>query len=368
LKIALVRKNYTHYGGAENYLKLMAQELTAKGHDVTIFSSSEWPPGPYTVRKIKSRNKPSWLSNIHFALESRTALEKESFDSILSFERTLYQDIYRAGDGCHKEWLNKRGETESLFKKTSFKINPLHIMQLFLEKQCFLNSKNILANSMMVKRDIMNHYPIADKKIQVIYNGVDLQRFQPPESGKKVIQRKNLDLDGDRIILFVGSDFRRKGVGVLLKAFSLMNRDGIKLLIAGGRTKERYKSMAKNLGIDNNVVFWGAEQKVEKLYAIADIFVLPTMYDPFSNATIEAMASGIPAITTAYNGASEIIEDSVNGFVVADPSDVHGFAEKMIFALENAESMGKQARSTAESCSIQEAVDKVIKIISEKNN
>ncbi|HDN95254.1 MAG TPA: hypothetical protein ENG76_04165, partial [Nitrospirae bacterium] len=123
MKIALVRKNYTHYGGAENYLKLVADGLASRGHEVRIFSSGDWP-GKYSVTKISPFRKPSFLSNVLFAAESKRELQKDPADCILSFERTYFQDIYRAGDGCHREWLIKRGRLESVLKRISFSLNP----------------------------------------------------------------------------------------------------------------------------------------------------------------------------------------------------------------------------------------------------
>lgn len=378
MKIALIRKNYNPYGGAENYLKLVAKGLKAKGNDVYIFTASNWPDDPFTplekkshpisltgftVCKIRSVGKPSFLSNIFFALNSRAALKKESFDCVFSFERTIYQDIYRAGDGCHKEWLNKRKTFESFLKKLSFTLNPHHLTLLYLEEQCFLNSKTIIANSEMVKRDIMRHYPIPEEKIHVIYNGVDLQRFHTIGKDKKIALKNSLGLQVDKIILFVGADFERKGLLILLKALAILDLKDVKLIVAGGTVKTKYLSMIKKFGIENNVILWGAEEKIEKLYTIADIFVLPTIYDPFSNATLEAMASGLPVVTTAYNGASELIENGIQGFVIDNPVDTNAFTEKISIALQHSEEMGKKARIKAEGYSIEKAVDEIIKII-----
>lgn len=151
----------------------------------------------------------------------------------------------------------------------------------------------------------------------------------------------------------------------LFKAFSLLDIKDVKLVIAGRLVKKRYVSMAKNLGIDKNIIFWGTEQEIEKLYSIADVFVLPTIYDPFSNATLEAMASGLPVVTTSYNGTSELIDNGVNGFVINNPLNTRDFAEKISTALLQAEDMGEKARAKAEDYSIEKTVNKIIKVISE---
>ncbi|HDH34850.1 MAG TPA: hypothetical protein ENG88_05270, partial [Nitrospirae bacterium] len=209
MKIALVRKNYTHYGGAENYLKLVADGLASRGHEVRIFSSGDWPE-KYSVTKIRSLRKPSFLSNLFFASDSMRELQKDPADCILSFERTYFQDIYRAGDGCHREWLNKRGILESGLKRISFRLNPHHRLLLFLENKCFMNSGKIIANSMMVKKDIMKHYRVDDGKIEIVYNGTDLERFRPVGTEEKAAIKERLNIKEEKVVLFAGADFKRK--------------------------------------------------------------------------------------------------------------------------------------------------------------
>lgn len=299
-----------------------------------------------------------------FTLNLKNELKKNHFDCTLSFERAFFQDIYRAGDGCHREWLSKRETIEPFLKRLSFTLNPHHLTLLYLEKQCFLNSKTIIANSKMVKKDIMRHYPIPEEKIHVIYNGVDLQRFHPIGKEQKTAIKNSLGIRKNKVILFVGADFKRKGLTTLLKAFPLLDIKNVRLIIAGKLVKRLNLSMTKKLGINKNVIFWGAEQEIEKLYSIADVFVLPTIYDPFSNATLEAMASGLPVITTSYNGVSELIENGVQGFVIDNPLNTLVFAEKISTALLHAEDMGEKARIKAERYSIEKAVVKIIKVIS----
>ena len=363
MKIALIRKNYTQFGGAENYLKQIARKLTAKNHNVTIFSSGKWPDN-FSLRKVKTLRKPSFLSNILFALKSRTMLRQETFDCILSLERTFSQDIYRAGDGCHKEWLEKRGMIESPIKKASFSISPNHIVSLYLEKICFLNSGIIIANSKMVKSDITRHYRIPEEKIHVIYNGVDLSRFQPVTPEERTARKRALNINEEKVVLFIGADLKRKGLPVLLKAFSLLDTKNIRLIIAGKTPGSRYLAMVKELGIEKNVTFRGPEKNVQALYAAADVFVLPTIYDPFSNATIEAMASGLPVITTIYNGASELIENGVQGYAVKDPLNFEILAEKILSSLSHSEDMGRHARIKAAEYPVDDAIESILNIIS----
>jgi UDP-glucose:(heptosyl)LPS alpha-1,3-glucosyltransferase len=367
MKIALIRKNYRPYGGAEKYLVQVAEGLSNRGHDIHILSADEWGDTGFVLHRIKTVSGPSLLSNLFFSANAGDLLKKERFDCVFSFERTGYQDIYRAGDGCHREWLNKRKEREPLYKRVSFLINPHHHLLLHLEKKTFERSKVIVANSYMVKNDIIKNYSIPREKIHVIYNGVDLQRFHPSDDDKKAAAKYSLGLQDRKVILFAGADLERKGLPALLRAFSVLEHKGIKLVVAGKRAKRRHVELIKRLGIEKSTVLWGPEKNIKKLYTAADIFVMPTIYDPFSNATLEAMASGIPVITTSANGASEIINDGVEGYVVSDPADSDTIAEKIKAVLPESGLMGKEARKRAEHFPIQKAMDEIIRLITNMN-
>jgi UDP-glucose:(heptosyl)LPS alpha-1,3-glucosyltransferase len=136
------------------------------------------------------------------------------------------------------------------------------------------------------------------------------------------------------VILYVGSGFKRKGVSYLIEAAARLgndslNKNRIKLLIVGKDRLWPYKRLAAKAGIDKNIIFVDYASETEKYYAASDIFALPTFFDPFANVTLEAMASGIPVITTKKNGASEIIEDGKDGFVINSPLEIDMLAEKI---------------------------------------
>jgi UDP-glucose:(heptosyl)LPS alpha-1,3-glucosyltransferase len=364
VKIAFIRKNYRAFGGAENYLNHVAKALKAKGHDIHVFSAENWPDNTLCVHKIGSLKKPSFISQGIFAFVSRAKIKREHFDCVISFDRTLFQDIYRAGDGCHREWLSKRKRIASMFKKASFLLNPHHHVLLYLEKKCFLNSKLIIANSNMVRGDITKHYSVSHKKIKVVYNGVDLKRFRPIDKLKKTDMKNFFGITEGKVILYIGADAKRKGLTTLLKAYSLLPARGTRVVVVGCRNASLL-SLTRNLGIDEQVTFWSNEKEIEKVYLLADVFVLPTIYDPFSNATLEAMASGLPVITTSSNGASELIDNGMQGYVLDDPLDTATLSQNISAVLQNSEHMGNKARLRAEDCSLEKAVNKIMEIISD---
>ena len=134
MNIGLVRTHYTPYGGAEVFLSRLIEGLVGEGHECHIFAS-EWKNidrENITFHPVWVLNGgPSFLKVLSFALGAFFALRRENLDIILSFERTLWQDVYRAGDGCHKEWLQKRKRTVSFFRYLTMVFNPLHRVYSF---------------------------------------------------------------------------------------------------------------------------------------------------------------------------------------------------------------------------------------------
>jgi UDP-glucose:(heptosyl)LPS alpha-1,3-glucosyltransferase len=368
MRLAFVKKRFSIHGGAELYLKTMLGELKGEGHELHVYAN-RWTDEPgLAFHKIDIIPATSFLSALTFSRNAATALKKEYFDCIISFERTEYQDIYRAGDGCHRAWLDIRSEFEPAYRRISFSINPFHRYTLSLEKRIFARTPLIVVNSEMVKKQIQRYYGAPDEKIAVAYNGVDLVAYSP---GNKSRYRKELReaygiSEKDRVILFVGSGFWRKGVGTLIKALPEVRRniaEKVVALIVGKGDSEAYKNLAQRLGVSDSVFFTGPRPEIAGYYAAADIFVLPTIYDPFSNACLEAMASGLPVITTRNNGASEIIANGREGFITESITDLAELSEKIISLMPDAEAMGASARAKAEQFSIERAATQFLCLI-----
>lgn len=361
MKIAFIKRNFSYYGGAEKYLAMLISSLKKQHHEIHIFSNN-WIDDPGVIfHKVNILPFGSFIRAYSFNRNLNINLNE--FDCVLSFERTTNQHIYRAGEGCHCRWLELRRIIEPFYKKISFKINPFHLYYLKLEKQIFEKTPIIIANSNMVKNEIIQYYKIHPERIIVVYNGVDLNRFSM-ENKKKLKQiRKELNLpENAKLLLFIGTGFKRKGLDTLIKALPLIN-ENVRVLIIGKGDKEKYIKMAKKLKIDDRVLFFSPQKEIEKFYAVADLFVLPTLYDPFSNATLEAMASGLPVITTKNNGVGELIEETQEGYVLKDLLNPEELAYKINLTLKNLESMSALARKKAEQFPIDEQSKKIVSVI-----
>ncbi|MEW6570349.1 MAG: glycosyltransferase family 4 protein [Nitrospirota bacterium] len=354
MRIAIVRKKYVFHGGSETFSHAFIERLAENGHEVHIFAIKWETPG--ALRNIYFHRIPairinSFLRDLSFAVSSFLILRKRRkfFDIIQSHDKTIYQDIYRAGDGCHIEWLKQRWKRKGILGRISVLLNPYHWLILLLERMIFEGHrfKKVIAISKLVKKNILDHYNVNEKDIEVIYNAVDIERFRPENKRlyRGEIRKKYSIRDDAFVLLFVGSGFERKGVEHLLKAVQMVVYP-LTVLIVGKGPEQKFTHPLSN----HRIIFCGAQKEVDKYYAASDLFVFPALYEPFGNVHLEALATGLPVITTKSTGAAEILEDGVHGFVVSSPEDHASVAEKielMITDSRQRELMNLNARKLA---------------------
>ncbi|MBT6717142.1 MAG: glycosyltransferase family 4 protein [Nitrospina sp.] len=355
MKIAIIRQKFVLYGGAEQFADGFIHQLAESGHEVHIFAN-RWTPSHHKNihhHFVATLNFNSFFRTLSFARTVAKEIREENFDIVQSHEKTWSQDVYRAGDGCHIKWLHQRGKQISPIKKLFLFLNPFHRLILNLEKNIFESGqcKKIIAISQMVKEDILENYKCPADNISVVYNGVDLKRFHPSNkiSYREKI-RKQLGIpESSVLILFVGSGFERKGLKFLLQSTKhLKDKDWHLLLMGKGNFGKflKYAPTEKR----NQIIAKAPDPEIEKYYAAADIFILPSIYEPFGNANLEALATGLPVITTKYCGAANIIDHKKNGLVVENPYHPEEIAEKINFLFDPStrETMGENGRELAE--------------------
>jgi UDP-glucose:(heptosyl)LPS alpha-1,3-glucosyltransferase len=323
LTIGIVRRGFSSGGGAEAYLKRLASGVAEAGHRVTLFTSAEWPSDEWNFGSLV---RLSATSPVAFADEIEKVRRNPSTacDVLLSLERIWRCDVYRAGDGVHRAWLERRNEIAGPLQKLSRLLNRKHSSALSLEESLFAEggASRVIANSRMVKEEIVRCYGFPGEKIDVVYNGVPLGSLQRGEQDRAKT-RETLGLGKDDIaVLFAGSGWERKGLRFAVEAMQ-QRKAPMKLLVAGRGEPRKFSS--------SRARFLGVVREMPSLYHAADIFLLPTIYDPFSNACLEALAAGRPVITTSANGFSEIIEDRRNGSIISDPREVDAISEALEF-------------------------------------
>lgn len=328
MRIAFIRQRYNPFGGGERFVERATRALARQGAAVTVISRSWSEEAASEVRLV--RCDPYYLGrllrDLTFARAACRHVREAGFDLVQSHERLSCCDLYRAGDGVHRQWLRHRGRMQSSLQRLLVRVNPYHRYLMAQEARLFRSDdvRAIICNSQMVRNDVLRYFPEAVSKLHVIYNGVDLQHFHPSiRTEHRASTRAQLGIrEDEKVFLFVGSGFARKGVDRLLRAFANLGRAGTRLVIVGADRKlAQSRRCAERLGVAPLVTFTGGVADVRPYYAGADIFVLPTLYDPFPNAAVEALASGLPVVTTFQSGAAELIRPGENG-AVCDALDI----------------------------------------------
>jgi UDP-glucose:(heptosyl)LPS alpha-1,3-glucosyltransferase len=310
MRIGIVRKGYSATGGAEAYLFRFADAARAAGHTTVLISGNEWPPDVWRHEQVRIAGK----SPQDFADLLAGRRESAEWDALFSLERIWACHVYRAGDGVHAAWLDRRRQSEPAWRSWFRSLQRKH--REILELECALftgGAQRIIANSRMVKEEIVSHFGTPGEHVHVIHNGVSIA---PADHGMRERTRKELQIAPERFVaLFAGTGWPRKGLRDAIAAVNAL-KTPVTLLIAGGGNPRSQES-------SDRVRFLGPldASRVRTMFSAADVFILPTYYDPFSNACLEALAAGLPVITTTANGFSEIIEPGVEGEAVT-PGDV----------------------------------------------
>ncbi|MCX6958537.1 MAG: glycosyltransferase family 4 protein [Verrucomicrobiae bacterium] len=363
MTIGFLRRGYSSTGGAEAYLKRLAEGLRQQGYRVILLGTGAWPseewPGGETM--VLPHNNLRDL-----AAAALRVKKQQQIDLLFSFERVPGCDIFRAGDGVHAAWLDRQARVQPWWRRLMTKMNPKQREVLRLERKLFSpeSKTKIIANSHMVAQEIRNYFSVSPARITVIPNGVPTPPFITAEQ-RAAFQKEFGMGEKECAVLFVGSGWKRKGLKTALlaveKLIALDSQKPMRLWVAGKGKSHHYRSSV--------VKFLGPVKELSRLYAAADIFILPTLYDPFSNASLEALVAGLPVITSAANGCSEILKPDVHGSIITDPCDIEAFAaalsqwQKHLQDSHEAECLRRGCAARGAEFSIEKNVEATLRVI-----
>lgn len=322
MKLAIVRRRFGRAGGAERFIVDIMRALEGRGVDARLISEHFETPDdllPRWTRVPESRGgRTARLRG--FERRAREAVEAGGFTLVQTHERMTGADIFRAGDGVHAAWVDRLKRERAWWRRPFLDLDPFHRHLIETEKRMAKQSGMLfVANSDLVARELQDWLGLPESRIRTIANGVDLSRFRPATEGQRLEARRAFDLSPeDTVVAFAGSGFERKGAFALVEALARPPLHGMCAIIAGGDRDPRALAMrVRRLGLERRVRLAGAVSDVRPVLAAADIFVLPTLYDPMPNAALEALASGLPVVTTTDAGVARMIHDSGAGRVAS---------------------------------------------------
>ncbi len=374
MHIAIIRQKYDPYGGAEIFINRLITSLTQNDMSMTVISDTWGNNSTHPLNIIwlqsraEGRSRSARLNS--FKRNTEEILNSNKFDLIQSHERLLGADIFRVGDGVHKSWLKKLSAESNCLKKMWLKIDPYHRSILKAEKAMAADPRlTFVANSPMVKQELQDIYNVSVERIQLIENGIDLNKFQPISQDEKKLKKISLNLiEHKPTIGFIGSGFSRKGAFQLMKALSLSS-DLQGIFIGKDKKISALKNLSNKLNLKNRTLITGPQNDVRSYLQAIDILCLPSMYDSCPNVVLEAMAMGIPVVITKQVGIHAIIEKNGAGQICTrEPNSIF---EKINLVINNYENMKISAIKTSKEFDIEIAKQKwlalYIKLLDQKN-
>jgi UDP-glucose:(heptosyl)LPS alpha-1,3-glucosyltransferase len=355
MKLALVRQKYTPFGGAERFVERALASLRENGVEVTVIAR-KWTGDAAGMLRCDPFYLGRTWRDAGFARAVQRIVAQGRFDLVQSHERIPGCHVYRAGDGVHATWLELRGRARPALARLAEKLSPWHRYTLAAEVEMFHHPdlRAVICNSRMVRDDVARRFGVAADKLRVIHNGVDLERFHPGlRDEHRARVREELGIGAHApLVLFVGSGFERKGVPALLRALAAMADKAVHVAVVGkDRDRKLMTMLAQTLGVDERTHFLGGQEDVRPYYGAADVFCLPALYDPMPNAALEALACGLPVVTSTTCGAAELLNEECGAVVDALAIPALGDALQELLARDRA-GAAAAARAVAARCAL----------------
>lgn len=352
MKIALVFPAVNRSGGVERVIWEAARYMAAH-HEVHLVATevSDLPPGAiwHRVNAGRLASRP-----FTFARAASRALERIGPDVSVSYGSECPPGDVLVVGSVHRAWLALNAPIISGRRQWPGRLRylmPSHLVTLWRERRYFGSSPKALAPcGDRVTLDLATFYNLKVPRTEVIYNGFDPALFSPGRAAslRKVV-REELGLADETVaLLMVANEWQRKGLGPLLDAVAQLRRERLALLLVGRQAPDAFSAKIAHLGLEEVVRYLGPTSDVARYHAAADLFVHPAQYEPFGLVLLEALASGLPVVTTRVPGAAFLVEDRVNGLLLDDPLDSVRLAQLLEEALDD-EFRGRMAVRAAAS-------------------
>lgn len=364
-KIALMLPRFSRYGGVERFGYNLSQALVKSGYHVDFICSRAEVDPPEGVNLVKVGRYGLIRSGklLWFVLAAEWQRRKGNYDLCISLGKSLNQDILRIGGGpLESFWrLSRRawpaGFSRSL-KMLRRRTAPVNLLIKYIERRQSQSGCRMVCVSHRVKDWMIESHPsLAGRNIDVVYNKPDLSHFRPPSPEQKKSERAKCSIPDDVILISTATtNFALKGVSSLIKALAELS-DNYHLHVAGGRNPAKYIKLAEKCGVASRVRFLGKVEDMVSFYGRSDIFVLPSFYDACSNSVLEALACGLPVISSKDNGSSYFLPKEQ---VLSDPSDYRKMAGMIVSTA--AKARGEQFSWTE---SVSCGIDPYLKMVEE---
>ncbi|MGE3954160.1 MAG: glycosyltransferase family 4 protein [Parachlamydiales bacterium] len=379
-RVAILKNNFLPKGGLEKHAHQLARVFAERGCETLVLTqfpkgrggSPFEPDPPYEVLSLGENTSWHLTSRLKFDRACREWARRNPGTLLFGFDRISCMTHYLAGDGVHKLYLSQRRYLDGPLRTLSHRLNPKHRRSLEEEKTLFERGEvEVFPNSYMVKEDILEHYDADPARLHVVHNGIEWRALQEPfdrweRERPRLYQELSLD-PGRYQFLFLGHGYKRKGLLPLLDGLSRLPADLWQLSVVGREARlSDYQSYVKRLDMEGNVRFFGGQSDTRPFLQVADSLVLPSLYDPFANVTVEALAMGLFVVTSDFNGGKEVLTPE-SGCIIDSLFNPESVAEALQQALLRPKS-GERAAIIRKSVAHLEVASQLNKVVERSLN
>ncbi len=332
--MAVVVPKYGLVGGGERFARELTEKLARDArYEFHVFANRWSPgPGPIVYHTVPMLRFPRSLRPLSFDWFAGRMVAKGRFDIVHAHERVRRADVFTMHAVPHRGWIREvRRKREGLFDRATIRLE--RAMMANAAASWFMPVSTLAADA------LQKEYEVDPARIRIVHPGVDFARFSGPDRAacRGEIRARHGIGPNDTLVLFVGMNFEVKGLGAVVAAVGKARRErpeaGFRLLVVGRGDRDRYTALAGECGAAGAVAFAGpVAEGVERYYRAADLFAMPSAFDTFGMAVLEAMAAGLPVIVSPFVGAKDLVEDGANGYVARGGQN-HGSVAEAVAAL-----------------------------------
>lgn len=319
--VAVVGRYYNQQGGVSNVMAQLAMRASDK-YQVSVAAGEflDWDERLIGI-EVPMLPRPNWMQVPSFAVAAPARIRRANAQLVHAHDpQIIGADLYTA-HSCFRSYIGSQRKSATGFKSLLSRLYPPHVSASLMAGLAYNNAPLIVAVSGSIRQQIIDEHPVSPDRIRVVYNGVDIERFSPRGKGSardNLESQLSISLKSKLVMIFVGYEFERKRLDVVLRAMAELPALETHLLVVGGADASKYIALTRHLGLESQVTFMGHRNDVADLMKASDVFVFPTKYEAASLAVLEAAAAGLAVVTTDVAMAGEVFVDGETALLVAN--------------------------------------------------
>lgn len=370
LKIAFSLFKYFPYGGLQRDFLRIAQECQRRGHEVDVYTMA-WDGDidqSLSVKILPAKGLTNHSQARSFSAQMEKAIADANYDLVVGFNKMPHLDLYYAADVCYQARIKAK-------KGLLYRLTPRYQTWKRLEKSVFSRNTHtgIMLISPLQQQEYQGCYATQSERFHLLPPGINRDRLAgsgAAEMGKAMRQQLGV-ADSDLMLLMVGSGYKTKGVDRAIRSIAALPdamKQRCKLFVVGKGDAKPFRQLARQLGVEKNMQIMGARPDVPRFLLAADLLLHPSYHENTGTAILEALAAGLPVLTTAVCGYAHFVTDAHAGEVLPAQFDQDKWNQKLEKMLSSADLkvMGQNGFEFAKSADIYSMPERAADLIEQQ--